>query len=67
MRLTQFITLGALIVVLVYDLIRVLIDGHYNATVSQFIHQTSKEWVIVAESAEYEKFADKLLELLEAA
>lgn len=44
---TGFVLLGAFVFVLLYDLFRVLKDHSYEHTVSQWVYQTSKTFMII--------------------
>lgn len=47
MRLTGFMLLLAFLFILGFDLFTVLRDGNYSHTVSQWVYQTSKDFMIL--------------------
>lgn len=46
-RGTGFAILGAIIFLLAWDLFRVMQDGGYDNTISQWVYQTSLSWPIL--------------------
>lgn len=47
MKLTGFVILSALLLILGYDLWTVIHYGNYDYSVSQFVYQTSKSFLVV--------------------
>lgn len=44
---TGFVLLGAIVLILVWDLFRVMQDGGYDNTVSAWFHDMSRDWPII--------------------